>query len=221
MFVAKLFPEMTIARYVSTLMLALLLPVAATAQGFDLDQIPWSIFSETASYDGKTKTTTYTGLKFSQGNISIESDFGTASTASEKDRSLKFSGNVVIEVNDGRIECDSADLRFDGSVLKYALVSGKPASFEIQRSGADDATYAEAGKLKYDVQGGIIEFSENATITESGNEISSNFLVYNITDRRINADSSGAADDRVRITFTPTRSDSDDATSAQEKDENP
>ena len=49
----------------------------------------------------------------------------------------------------------------------------------------------------------MIEFSEQATITEGGNQISSHMLVYNILEQRINADSTGADDDRVRITYTP------------------
>jgi len=89
-------------------------------------------------------------------------------------------------------------------VLNTATVTGEPATFELTRTDADDVTYAEAGNLKYDVVKGIIEFSEQATITESGNEISSNYLVYNILERRINADSSGVGEDRVRITYTPT-----------------
>jgi lipopolysaccharide export system protein LptA len=54
---------------------------------------------------------------------------------------------------------------------------------------------------------GVIEFSGQASISERGNKISSNFLVYNISERRINADSSGADDDRVRIIYTPTNGD--------------
>ena len=42
-----------------------------------------------------------------------------------------------------------------------------------------------------------------ATITEGGNQISSNVLVYNIVEQRINADSTGEEDGRVRITYTP------------------
>ena len=51
---------------------------------------------------------------------------------------------------------------------------------------------------------GIVEFADDATINESGNQISSNFLVYNIREQRIDADSSGNEDGRVRITYTPT-----------------
>jgi len=181
----------------------LLLPLLGAAQLVDLNQLPWSLDSETAIFDGKTATTIYTGLRFSQGNISIESDEGRASNGSENNRELRFSGNVVIIVNNGRIECDQADLQFIGSTLSKAIVTGSPATYELRRQSSDDVTYAEAGRLLYDVQKGVIEFSDQATITESGNQISSNYLVYNINERRINADSSGSADDRVRITYTP------------------
>jgi len=187
------------------LITALLLPAFSFAQDGELDlrRLPWDIFAETMDFDGKTSTYIYTGVQFSQGDISISSDEGRATVNDEDRGSWSFEGNVVIDVRGGRIECQYAELFFDGNVLVKAVVSGSPATFLMQRSGSDDATHAEAGKLLYDVRKGVIEFSEQATITESGNQISSNYLVYNINDRRINADSSGADDDRVRVIYTP------------------
>jgi len=207
MFAAKSHLDMTSLSRNFAAAAALMLLISsslATAQIVDLDRLPWTIDSETMSFDGKTSTIIYTGLQFSQGNISIEADEGRATTREQENSIWQFSGNVVIDLNNGRIECESAVLQFDGSVLNTATVTGEPATFELTRADADDVTYAEAGNLKYDVVNGIIEFSEEATITESGNEISSNFLVYNILERRINADSTGVGDDRVRITYTPT-----------------
>ena len=201
---------------------ALLFPSLLAAQVLDLDRLPLTIDSETMVFDGKTSTMIYTGLQFSQGQISIEADEGRATTREQENSTWQFLGNVVIDLNNGQIECGFAELQFNGSVLTVATVTGSPASFELTRSAADDVTYAEAGKLKYDVIQGIIEFSEQATITESGNEISSNFLVYNITERRINADSSGEGEDRVRITYTPTNGIGDQSPSpAQNEPENP
>jgi lipopolysaccharide transport protein LptA len=193
------------------LLLVFGLPSLAHAQEADLDlRLPWTINSETMSFDGKTSTVIYTGLRFSQGNIFIEADEGR-STVNEKDSGFwSFAGNVIIDVNQGRIECQSAELTFSGNVLTRAVVTGAPATFRMQRSGADDTTHASASKLLYDVQNGVIEFSGEATITESGNEISSSYLVYNINERRINADSSGTGDDRVRITYTPTETNAEE-----------
>jgi lipopolysaccharide transport protein LptA len=193
--------------FAALLLVIILSPAPASAQVVDLDRLPWTIDSETMSFDGKTSTIIYTGLQFSQGEISIEADEGRATTREQEISTWQFLGNVVINLNNGHIECDSAALQFDGNILNVAIVTGTPASFELTRASADDITYAEAGKLKYDVVEGVIEFSEQASISERGNKISSNFLVYNISERRINADSSGADDDRVRIIYTPTGGD--------------
>ena len=150
----------------------LCLPSLLPAQVVDLDRLPWTIDSETMAFDGKTSTIIYTGLQFSQGDISIEADEGRATTREQAVSTWQFLGNVVIDLNNGHIECDSAQLHFNGSVLNLAVVTGSPASFELKRAATDDVTYAEAVKLKYDVTRGVIEFSEQATITESGNEIS-------------------------------------------------
>ena len=128
---------------------------------------------------------------------------GSRNTSTTNGKRTVFNGNVIIDVGTGRIECDSAELWFDEFRLRQATVAGSPATYELQRTGSEDKTYAEAGRLKYDVDKGVIEFSEQATITEGGNQISSNVLYYNITEQRIDADSTGDEDGRVRITYTP------------------
>jgi lipopolysaccharide export system protein LptA len=205
-----------------------LIPLVAVTEVSDLNlRLPWDIVSETMALDGKTSTVIYTGLRFSQGNISIEADEGRAANLEQRNSSWQFSGNVVIDVDTGHIECDSAVLLFDGNVLSTATVTGAPASFEMKRADAEDVTQASAGKLHYDVKNGVIEFSEQATITESGNQISSNYLVYNINERRINADSTGDSEGRVRITYTPTNGngaepeEATDTTVPEDEDENP
>ena len=219
----------TMARHIYRiryLPLLALLPLVATAETTDLDlRLPWDIDAESTSFDGKTSMIIFTGLRLSQGRISIEADEGRATNAEDEDGFWRFAGNVVIDVEDGHIECDSADLTFAEYQLKQAVVTGSPATFELKRSGTDEVTYAEAGKLSYDVNAGIIKFSGQATINEGGNQISSSFLVYNITEQRINAQ--GNEDGRVRIKYTPTNgadTETDsaaDSEGAEGEDENP
>ena len=176
----------------------------ASAQDPSLDlRLPIEIFSEQSSFDGKTGTFIYRGLQLKQGTISIEAEEGRATVRDQAEGEWQFNGNVRIAVDNGRIECESAHLVFENSVLMQATVLGEPATFELQRTDKDDWTRARAGKLDYDVGRGIIEFSDDALITEAGNEIASNFLLYNIAERRIDADSSGEGDDRVRILYAP------------------
>ena len=204
-------------------------PALTIAQVSDLDlRLPMSLDAETTSYDGKNSLLMFTGLRLSQGHIGIEADEGRATRMDFEDSVWQFNGNVIIDIENGHIECDAAELKFDEFQLKLATVTGSPATFELRRTETGEVTYAEAGKLVYDIGSGVIEFSEHATITEGGNQISSDFLVYNIAEQRINAESSGSEDGRVRITYTPTNalsSEDVDATvtpsNSEEEIENP
>ena len=182
----------------------LLLPFLASAQVPDLDmRLPMDIDADNTTIDGMNSMIIFNGLRLTQGRISIQADEGRATRMELEDSYWQFAGNVIIDVGSGRIRCASAELYFDEFRLRNAIVTGSPAIYDLQRPGTDEVTHAEAGRLDYDVDEGIIRFSEEATITEGGNQISSNVLVYNIAEQRINADSTGEEDGRVRITYTP------------------
>ena len=175
---------------------------AVHAQLSDL-RLPISLDAESTDYDGKNSMLMFKGLRLSQGNVGIQADEGRASKLDFEDSVWQFSGNVIIDVENGHIECATADLQFSEHQLILADIEGSPATFELTRAGDGNTTYAEAGKLRYDLQTGTIEFSEKAKITEGGNQISSSFLVYNILEQRINAQSSADGENRVKIIYTP------------------
>lgn len=202
------------------LLLFALLPAAAVAQLTEL-RLPMSLDAESTSYDGKNSMLMFTGLRLTQGSIGIEADEGRASKLDFEDSTWRFSGNVVIDIENGHIECDTADLEFTDFQLRLATVTGSPATFELKRAGSDETTYAEAGKLTYDVAAGSVEFSGDATITEGGNQIASNYLVYNIPEQRISAQSGGTDDSRVRITYTPVDADPADVVTEESPVEAP
>jgi len=172
------------------------------AQADDL-RLPVSLDADSTAYDGKSSMVMFRGLRLTQGRLGISADEGFASQMDFEDSTWHFEGNIVIDVENGRIESDVADIEFLGYQLKTATISGSPATFEMRRPGSDKRTYAEAGKLVYDFVSGVVEFSGQATIMEGGNQISSRYLVYNIREQRINASSRGAGDPKVRITYTP------------------
>ena len=192
------------------LILTLLLFASTVAAQLTDLRLPISLDADSTDFDGKTSMLRFQGLRLTQGNIGIEADEGLASKLDFEDSVWKFTGSVIIDIENGHIECDSADLQFVDHQLKIAVIEGAPATFELTRPGNEEPTYAEAGRLNYHLEDGVIEFSENATITESGNQISANFLVYDIEQQRINADSSGSEDGRVRITYTPAEADDSD-----------
>jgi len=185
-----------------SLLLPLLLAGAAVAQTSDL-RLPITLAADSTDYDGKRSMMMFHGLRLTQGTTIIEADEGRASKIDFEDSIWHFSGNVLIDVDAGHIESDSAELHFADTQLKLAIIEGSPATFELKRSGSNAVTHAEAGKLKYDLDAGIVEFSGHAVITEGGNQISSNYLLYNIVEQRINAQSSGSGDEKVKITVIP------------------
>jgi lipopolysaccharide transport protein LptA len=197
----------------------------ASAQETNL-QLPISVDADFFNYDGKNSMLTYRGLKLTQGNIGIQADIGRGSSLDFEDSVWEFSGNVLIDVQNGHIECDAANLKFSGHQLQWAEITGAPATFEMQRPESDVVTYAEAGKLEYDFTNSVVEFSENATISEGGNQISSNYLVYDIKEQRINAQSAGEGKPKVKIIYTPQDSakpqtDEEDSSGENEESQNP
>ena len=195
------------------LLTLLLFPGLLLAQDVDL-QLPISLDADSTDYDGKNSMMMFSGLRLSQGQIGVEADQGRASKLDFQDSVWHFEGNVVIDVENGHIECDSADLQFVGHTLRIASIQGSPATFELARLGSDEMTYAEAGKLEYDLDAGVVEFSENAVITEGGNQISSSYLVYDISAQRIKAQSSADSDEKVKITYTPVEDSTNEAREA-------
>lgn len=203
-----------------TCLLGLLLWQTAAGQFNDL-RLPISLDAESTYYDGKNSMLMFRGLRLSQGSIGVAADIGSASELDFEESVWQFSGNVRIDVEGGVIECEAADLEFSNHVLTLATIEGSPATFEMRRPDSEDVTYAEAELLRYNLTEGIVEFSGNARITEGGNEIASNTLVYNILERRINAQSTGEGDDRVKITYTPPPSGDEDETDAAPDSEEP
>ncbi len=193
----------------SLLVVAILIPGHLVAQSDDL-RLPISLDADSSEYDGKSTMVLFKGLRLTQGSIGIEADLGRASKLDFQDSVWQLSGNVTIDVENGHIECDAADLTFSEYKLTLATITGSPATFTMQRPNSPDPTYAEAGRLEYDLTKGIIEFSDHATITENGNQISSSYLIYNITKQLINAQSGGDGDPKVRIVYTPKEADTAD-----------
>jgi lipopolysaccharide export system protein LptA len=190
------------SHHISVALLGLLCCSLSFGQIGDL-RLPISLDADSTDYDGKNSMLMFRGLRLTQGSIGIEADVGRASKLDFEDSVWHFSGNVIIDTESGHIECDTADLKFIGHQLRLAMITGSPATFEMKRPDSDEIMHAQAGRLEYDFVAGVVEFSEQAIITGDGNQISSNYLVYNIMEQRISAQSGGAGDPKVRITYTP------------------
>lgn len=188
-----------------------LLAGTAAAQATNVEQ-PIAMDAESAEWERNVQV--YHGLRLTQGDLAVQADVGRGSDLDFDDSTWHLSGNVVIEARDGRVECDTADLEFRNNELQSARITGSPATFELRRPESKAVTHAQAEKLVYDFAGQIVEFSGDAVITEGGNSIASDYLVYNIAEQRIKANPGGKG--KVRVRYTP--ADSADRPADEPKD---
>jgi len=169
----------------------------------DTTKLPIIIDAESTGYLGDQSILTFENLHLSQGDISISSDKGQASKLDFENSTWKFEGNVKIILKNGKVESSSAFLEFEKHQIKTAIISGNQAIIEFRREGENSLTLAKANRIDYDFEKDIVDFSGNVTIEEDGNQISSDYLVYNINNQTIQAQSNNKDNPKVKITYTP------------------
>ena len=166
-------------------------------------ELPINIDAESTGYLADESVLTFTKLNLSQGGISISADRGEASRLDFENSTWRFEGNIIIELENGRIESDFAHLEFEGHQIKIARIQGSPAMLIIDRGAKVERTSAIANRIDYDFQRSLIDFTGNVSILEGGNQISSEYLIYNIKDQSIQAQSNSNDNSKVKITYTP------------------
>ena len=166
-------------------------------------ELPINIDAESTGYLADESVLTFTKLNLSQGGISISADRGEASKLDFENSTWRFEGNIIINLENGRIESDFAHLEFEGHQIKIARIQGSPAMLLIDREAVVERTSAIANRIDYDFQRSLIDFTGNVSIQEGGNQISSEYLIYNIKDQSIQAQSNSDDNSKVKITYTP------------------
>ena len=166
-------------------------------------ELPINIDAESTGYLADESVLTFTKLNLSQGGVSISADRGEASKLDFENSTWRFEGNIIINLENGRIESDFAHLEFEGHQIKIARIQGSPAMLLIDREAEVERTSAIANRIDYDFQRSLIDFTGNVSIQEGGNQISSEYLIYNIKDQSIQAQSNSDDNSKVKITYTP------------------
>ena len=166
-------------------------------------ELPINIDAESTGYLADDSVLTFTKLNLSQGGISISADRGEASKLDFENSTWKFEGNIRITLENGSIDSDFAHLEFEGHQIKIARIQGDPAKLIIYREDQITKTSAIANRIDYDFQKSLIDFTGNVSIQEGGNQISSEYLVYNIKNQSIQAQSDSKDNSKVKITYTP------------------
>src|ERR1700722_804063 len=138
----------------------------AAAASANTVQEPIDVPAQYQEIDGKNKTIFLRKVRIAQGNMSLIADQGQVNgTGVENafDNSVwVFKGAVKVSMDQGVLNSDDARVTFSNKLLTYAVVTGKPATFQqkIPKTGKDAHGHAET--IEYDVVNGIIRLTHDA-----------------------------------------------------------
>jgi lipopolysaccharide transport protein LptA len=212
------FPELVARRVTACSVLALAL-AADSAGGTAWAQLtpsplPISLDARSSDFDRKNDRLVFRDVSIQQGELSIRADRAEATRLDFEDSRWEFDGGVRIDFDTGTIDSDSATLQFTGHQLRHAEIVGEPARFsQKEREDGGHAT-GQARRLEYDFESGIVTLSQNARLSEGANDITGDWLQYDMRRERIVAGTDDD-DERVHITIVPS---SEDAVPPSEPD---
>ena len=201
--------SLTIARSRVALIAALLVASCAAAAQQSTDPLPISLDADSSSFDRRSNTVTFEGLRISQGALGIEADLALATGLDFENSQWQFTGNVRITIESAKILSDSAELRFIDHQLLSAALRGEPAQFQDVAQDTGEPIVGYANLFEYDTTQGTIRMTDEAFLSEGPNEISGCDLLYDLGRETITASSSECGQP-VRMTIQPPQTSRDD-----------
>jgi lipopolysaccharide transport protein LptA len=185
------------------LVLAALALPASVAAAAHVEQQTIVLDAAYLEMDLKSNNVIYHKVRISQGNMSVVADQGQGNGLDFDNSHWVFRGNVKINMDQGELTSDEADLTFAKKLLAKAVVNGKPAAFEQRIAKTGKLARGRAESIDYDVGKGVVHLSKNAWLSDGANEIRGESLKYNVLAQNIVAESSDQGSQRVHIIITP------------------
>ncbi|CAN5278073.1 hypothetical protein BH24PSE2_BH24PSE2_06110 [soil metagenome] len=161
---------------------------------------PIALEARSSDFDRRNDRLVFREVTIRQGGLAIEADLAEATRLDFENSLWLFTGDVRIEFDTATIESQTASLQFKGHQLRHAEIAGDPARFAQKASANGPQATGEAHRLEYDFDTGIVTLSQNARLSEGANNITGDWLRYDMLKERIVAGSEG---DRVKIEITP------------------
>lgn len=174
---------------------------AALAQ-LPANPLPISLEARSSDFDRKNERLVFQDVSITQGDLAISADLAEATRLDFENSQWVFTGEVTIEFEAATISSEAATLRFEGHQLRHAEIVGEPARFAQKELEDGVRATGQASKLEYDFDSGIVTLSQNARLSEGANNITGDWLRYDMRAERIVAGSENE-DDRVQIIITP------------------
>lgn len=160
-----------------------------------LDAVPVTI-------DYQKQTAVFRDVVITQGATRIEAaEANVVGGLDFENGQWTVTGNVRIKAENGSLKSDKAVVSFANNLISRAVITGTPAEFEQQR---EDGTTAKgrAGTISYEPGNGIVDFRQNAFLTDGCNELKGQQLRYNIRLQRVEGQPPATPGTGGRITIT-------------------
>ena len=195
---ANSFPESPPALLLAAVLLAAGNAVAQEAPQLQPD-MPITIDAESSEFDYESSRLLFRGLRLDQGNLGIRADLAETDKLDFNEGEWRFSGNVVVEAESTRLECETASLSFRDHQLLSATLNGSPASFSQPAPDSERINTGAANEIIYDMENGSLQLVGSARFTDGVNEVSGDLITYDITRGRLTAGSTDSGPVRILI----------------------
>jgi lipopolysaccharide export system protein LptA len=166
-----------------------------------------SIVLDAQSLDGSFDNVVFRKVRITQGGMSIAADQGQGTSKSKNvdfDNSLwVFRGNVKINVDQGQLTSDEAQITFYKQQLTKAVANGNPAAFEERVMKSGKLAHGTADSIDYDAGKGIVSLLNNAYLSDGQIEVRGGTLKYNLLSQTIVAEPTDQGSQRVHIVVPP------------------
>jgi lipopolysaccharide transport protein LptA len=170
----------------------------------DLDaqtRLPINLEAASSQFDGRNNQISFEDVRITQGPLAVRADNGSAARLDFENSRWRFTGAVVLDNQGARIECDDAELLFQGHELRSAVFRGTPVRFRQERPAAAP-TEGRAGVIEYDVASASLRLSQQAWVSDGANEVSGESMAYDLARRYVTADA-GDEGGAVRMKIRP------------------
>jgi lipopolysaccharide export system protein LptA len=162
--------------------------------------------AQSSELDLRSNNVFFRKVRIAQGAMSVSADQGQATREGlgNFNNSLwVFRGNVKINVDQGQLIAEDAQINFVKNLLSTAVANGKPAEFEQRIEKTGKIAHGHADTIDYDAAKGVVRLTKNAWLSDGQNEVRGESLKYNVLAQSIVADAAEQGSQRVHIIITP------------------
>lgn len=164
----------------------------------DMQRLPIDLEASSSQFDGPANLLSFQNVHITQGPLSVRAKLGQVAKLDFENSRWRFEGEVVLDNAGARIECDNAELMFQGHALRSATFHGTPARFRQERPPSAPAE-GSAAVIEYDVASSRIRLAGSAWVSDGANEVSGERMAYDLARRYVTAESDGSGAVRMKI----------------------